>query len=112
MNSKTIFICFGVLLLLLSMVGVCIFMGVIITSINDPLTSFQAPKYVPGDYVSANNNSTSIDKAFYFKDNEMDQFMVAAIKDTNQSQLTELQKPLAEDGNMATINIKIWMIKI
>ena len=94
MNHKAIFTCLGMLLLLLSIVGVCIFVGIIETLFSDSLTNFQKPVYIPEGYVSSNNDSTSNDKAFYFKDNETNQFMVAAIKNTNQSKLTELQNPL------------------
>ena len=76
-------------------------MGVIETPLTDSLASFQAPTYIPGSYMSASNNSTNYDKAFYFKDNETNQFMVGAIKDTNQSQLTELQNPLKQDNRVA-----------
>ncbi len=101
-RNKNKFICLVLLLLVISVVGVI--MGVFKTPLNDPLNSFQAPQYVPEGYVSVSNNSTASDKAFYYKDNEMNQFMVAAIKDTDKSQLTELEPPLTGMGNMIVVN--------
>ena len=107
-ENKKKLIGLGLLLLLLGVVSsVGIFMGLVNTPFTDSLSSFQAPTYIPGSYVSANNNSTNYDKAFYFKDNETNQFMVAAIKDTNQSQLTELKNPLPENNNMSIVNENI-----
>lgn len=89
-----------IILVVLGVLGACIFIGVINTPLTDPLTSFQAPSYVPEGYVSeVNNSTTGVDKSFTFtNENKGSYFIVAAIKDTNKSEYSELvQSSLYEE---------------
>lgn len=80
------------LLLVTVLLGICIFTGTINTPLNDQLTSFKAPDYIPDGYVSEANNSTnSVDKSFTFADRKNNNyFIVAAVKDMNKSEYHEL----------------------
>lgn len=82
----------SVLLLVTGVLGVFIFTGVINTPLTDPLTSFQAPTYIPEGYVSMGNNSThGVDKSYtYANEGNGNYFVVAAVKDLNQSEYGEL----------------------
>lgn len=92
MRQKKFLVIISILAVLLSVLGVVVFTGAINTPLTDPLAGFQAPIYIPDGYVNVANNSTAgVDKSFTYADKKNgDYFVVAAVKDMNKSEYSEL----------------------
>lgn len=87
----------SLILIIISVLGLCIFTGVISTPWMDSLSCFDGPSYLPEGYLNVDNNTTNVDKTFVFQDNVGDSFMVGATNDLQKSELEPLKTPFEKD---------------
>jgi len=96
-----------VILVFIGVISAAVFLGVINTPLTDPMASFQAPTYIPEGYVKMENTTTAgVDKSYTFVDEKNgNYFVVAAIKDLNKSEYSELagDQLFDEMGGMKTV---------
>lgn len=104
-GKKENLIKFAVVILVFGVIAsTLVFTGLIKTPLTDPLKSFEAPSYIPDGYVCSNNNSTSNEQAYTFTDKSGHMFIVAAVKNMNNSELSELTEPL-NDSSIDGMNV-------
>lgn len=76
-------------------VGLIIFATAFSGCVSDPLAAFQGPSYIPANYQNTKNNTTDTGKLFFYQGKgQLNFFVVAAAKDSNQELLKNISNSI------------------